>query len=76
MEKELSCNVSVHEEEMDGKNVFVVDCVELGVNDFGDTLEEAIDNLKAGINLLLEEAPEKRKLLVKPKPLMVTRVFL
>ena len=50
MEEKLSCNISMHEEEMDGKKVFVVDCAELGVSDFGDTIEEALDNLKKGIN--------------------------
>ena len=77
MENKLSCNVSVHEEEMsDGKKVFVVECVELGVSDHGETLDEALDNLKKGINLLLEEAPEKKELLQKEEPLMVTRLFL
>ena len=77
MEKELSCNVSMHEEELsDGKKVFVVECTELGVGDFGETVDEALNNLKEAVNLLLEEAPEKRKLLEKPKPVMVTKLFL
>jgi predicted RNase H-like HicB family nuclease len=76
MEPQLSCNISVFQEEMDGKSVFVVGCEELKISDFGDTIEEAMTNLRSGINLLLEEAPEKRELLIKPKPLMVTRLFL
>ncbi|MFQ5531463.1 MAG: type II toxin-antitoxin system HicB family antitoxin [Candidatus Nanoarchaeia archaeon] len=77
MENKLSCGVSVHEEELsDGKKVFVVECVELGVSDFGETLDKALDNLKKGITLLLEEAPEKKELLEKEEPLMVTRLFL
>jgi len=76
MEEKLSCNVSVHEEELEGKKVFVVECVELGVSDFGNTLDEALGNLKNAITLLLEEAPEKRESLVKQEPLMVTRLFL
>ncbi len=76
MEEKLSCNISMHEEEMDGKKVFVVDCAELGVSDFGDTIEEALDNLKKGINLLLEVSPEKKEILLKPEPLMVSRLFL
>ena len=76
MEEKLSCNVSVHEEEQDGKRVFVVDCIELGISDFGDTLDEAFDNLKKGVSLLLEEVPEKRSLLIKKEPVMLTRLFL
>jgi len=77
MEKKLSCSVSVHEEKLsDGKKVFVVECTELGVGDHGETLDEALSNLKKGIKLLLEEAPEKQELLKKEEPLMVTRLFL
>ena len=76
MEKRLSCNVSVHEEELDGKKVFVADCTDLGVSDFGNNLNEALANLKTGVNMLLEEFPEKKELLFKPEPLMITRVFL
>lgn len=77
MEKKLSCNVSIHEEELDyGEKVFIVECVELGVSDFGDTLDKALNNLKQGITLLLEESPEKKVLLEKEEPLIVTRLFL
>jgi len=76
MERKLSCNVSVHEEELNDKKVFVVECAELGVGDHGETLDEALNNLKEGITLLLDEAPEKRVLLEKEEPLMVTRLFL
>jgi predicted RNase H-like HicB family nuclease len=76
MEKNLSCNVSIHKEELDGKEVFVVECSELGVSDFGDTVEEALSNLRKGINLLLEEAPEKKELLLKENPIMVTKLTL
>ena len=77
MESKLSCSVSMHEEELSkGKKVFVVECVELGVSDFGETLDEALENLKKAIKLLLEEAPEKRSLLEKEQPTMVTRLFL
>jgi predicted RNase H-like HicB family nuclease len=76
MERELSCNVSVHEEELNEKKVFVVECSELGISDFGESLDEALSNLKTGINLLLEEVPEKKELLKSQKPLMVTRLFL
>lgn len=76
MEEKLSCGVSLHEEEMDGKRVFVAECAELGVSDFGDCVDSALDNLKKGISLLLEEAPEKREMLVKQEPTLVTRIFL
>ncbi len=76
MTKELSCSVSIHEEEMEGKKIFVAECAELGVNDFGESLDEALINLKKGIGLLLQEAPEKRALLEKEEPTLVTRIFL
>ena len=76
MEKKLSCGVSIHEEKLDGKMVFVAECEELGVSDFGDTIKEALDNLKQAISLLLEEAPEKAEILEKEEPVMVTRLFL
>ncbi len=76
MQNRLSMSVTLHEEELEGKKVFIADCVELGVSDFGDTLDEALDNLKNGVNLLLEEAPEKRELLIREEPLLVTRVTL
>jgi len=77
MDKRLSFSVSMHEEELnDKKKVFVVEALELGVGDFGETLEEAINNLKKGVRMLLEEAPEKRELLEREEPLMVSRIFL
>lgn len=76
MEEKLSCGVTLYEEEMEGKKVFVADCVELGVSDFGDSVDEALSNLRRGIALLLEEAPEKKKLLQKEEPVLVTRLVL
>jgi len=61
MEERLSCGISLHEGELEGKKVFVADCVELGVSDFGDSVDEALGNLKKGIKLLLEEARLRRK---------------
>ena len=59
MENRLSCGVSIHEEELsDGKKVFVAECVELDVSDFGNSPDEALSNLKEGLSLLLQEAPE------------------
>ena len=76
MEEKLSFSVTLHEEELEDSKVFVAECVELGVSDFGDTIDEAIDNLKKGINLLLEEAPEKKQSLLREEPVLVTRVTL
>ncbi len=76
MENEISFSAVLHEEELDGKVVFVADCVELGVSDFGDSVDESLNNLKKGISLLLEEAPEKKSLLIKKEPVLVTRVVL
>ena len=76
MENKLSCSVSLHEEMLNEKKVFVAECVELGISDFGDSVDEALFNLKEGINLLLEEAPEKTKLLIREEPTLITRIFL
>ena len=76
MEREISFSAVLHEEELDGRTVFVADCVELGVSDFGDSVDESLSNLKKGISLLLEEAPEKKVLLRKKEPVLVTRVVL
>jgi predicted RNase H-like HicB family nuclease len=72
----LSCGVSIHEEISDGKKVFVAECSELGINDFGESMNEALSNLKSAIELFLEESPEKKQLLEKPEPVFVTRLFL
>ena len=74
--EEVSFSAVLHEEDLDGKPVFVADCVELGVSDFGDNVNECLSNLKKGVSLLLEEAPEKRALLKTKEPVLVTRVVL
>ena len=76
MEEKITFSAILHEEDLDGKNVLVVNCVELGVSDFGDTVDESLNNLRKGISLLLEEAPEKKELLVKEEPVLITRVLL
>ena len=76
MESKLSCGVSIHEEELEGKKVYVAECAELGISDFGESIDETLDNLKEAINLVLEEAPEKAELLENQEPLLITRLFL
>ena len=76
MEKNLSCSVVIHTEEHEGEQVYVAECEELGVSDFGDTLEEAIENLKKGLRLLIEAEPSKAKALRGQKPFMITKILL
>lgn len=76
MEKELSCNVSIHTEMMNGKKIYLARCEELGMSDFGDTPEEALFNLRKAIRLLIEVEPLKRECLERVKPLMVTRLLI
>lgn len=75
---ELSVNILVREEDMDNKKVFVINNEETGVADFGDTLEQAIDNFKKSLKLYLETYPEKRKLLItgEKSPIFVSRILL
>lgn len=76
MEKELSCNVTIHTEELEGKRVYIAECEELDINDFGYTPEEAVENLKKALELLISVEPEKASLLTKEKPLFTTRIQL
>ena len=76
MESKLSCGVSIHEEMLEDKKVFVAECLELGISDFGESVDEALSNLRGAINLVLEEAPEKAKVLEKQEPVLITRLFL
>lgn len=71
-------NITVREEEMDDKKVFIVNNEELGVADFGDTLDEAIGNFRKSVNLYLETYPEKREMLIEEQkqPLLVSKIFL
>ncbi len=73
----LSINISVREERMGKKKVFVVNNEEIGVADFGDTLDEAISNFKKSLKLYLEAYPEKKKIFVREEePVLVSRIFL
>lgn len=77
MENELGINIVIREEELEGKTVFIVNNEDTGVADFGDTLDEAIENFKKSLQLFLETYPEKRNLFKKQKsPLMVSRILI
>lgn len=77
MEK-LSVNIVVREEKSDGKKVFIVNNEDTGVADFGDSLDEAINNFKISLNMFLETYPEKRELFIEEakEPLFVSRILI
>ena len=76
MEK-LSVNILVREEEMDDKKVFIVNNEDTGVADFGDTLNEAIENFKKSLHLYLETYPQKKELFIEgaKEPLLISRIL-
>lgn len=77
MEK-ICINILVREEEMEDKKVFIINNEELGVADFGDTLDEAMENFRESVRLYLETYPEKKQMLIREEkqPLLVSRIFL
>ncbi len=74
----LSVNISVREEKMNKKKVFIVNNEEVGVADFGDTLEKAINNFRKSLKMYLDAYPEKKKFFIaeKREPVLVSRIFL
>ena len=76
MEKNLGLNIIVREEVEDGRTVFIVNNDELGVADFGNTLDEAIENFKKSVKLYLEAYPEKVNALRTKKPILVSHISL
>ena len=46
MEEKLSVTITVREEELEGKKVIIVSNEETGIADFGDNLEQAVNNFK------------------------------
>ena len=74
----LSVNISVREEKTGGKRVFIVNNEETGVADFGDTLDEAIENFKKSLRLFLEAYPEKKEIFIEgaKEPIFVSRILL
>jgi len=73
----LSVNISVREEKMEAKKVFIVNNEETGIADFGDTLEEAIENFKKSLRLYLDTYPEKKELFLDDgkEPVLVSRIL-
>ena len=76
MEK-FSVNIIVREEKDGEEKFFIVNNDETGIANFGDTLEEAINNFRKSLNLYLEAYPEKRKLLIEEQkePLFLSRIL-
>ena len=74
---EFGLNITVREEKQGNKKIFIVNSEELGVADFGDTLEEAIENFKKSVRLYLEAYPEKRSVLTdEERPVLVSRIMI
>jgi len=76
MKDQLSCNVSIITERMGRKVVYLARCEELGISDFGDTIEEALKHLKTSLSLLIKYDSSKAEPLKKKQPLLTTRLFL
>lgn len=72
----LSCSVSILPEKIGKKITYISRCEELGISDFGDTIEESLNNLKNALHLLIKNAPEKKQFLKGNIPLLTTRIFL
>ncbi len=74
----LSVNISVREEKTGGKRVFIVNNEETGVADFGDTLDEAIENFKKSLRLFLESYPEKKEIFIEgaKEPIFISRILI
>ncbi|MDO8517275.1 MAG: type II toxin-antitoxin system HicB family antitoxin [Nanoarchaeota archaeon] len=72
----LSCGVSITTEKMNKKVVYLARCEELGVSDFGDTVEESLKNLKSAIKLLIQVEPSKQQRLKEENLFLTTRIFL
>lgn len=72
----LSLNIVVREENENGKKLVIVNNEELGIADFGESLDEAILNFRKSAREYLEVYPEKKKLLKEESPLFISRILL
>lgn len=68
-------DIEVHQEKIKNKNIFVANCLNLGIASQGHTYEEALENIKDAIELYVAECPEAipKKMLSPP---LITRMFL
>lgn len=64
MDKGILFDAVISEEIHEGRKIYNVTCEELGITDFGDTPEEAIENLKNGLDFLFEVEPSKKEFLM------------
>ena len=69
-------DIVVNEEYMNKKKVFVAHCLNLGIASQGNTVEEAMANIRDAIKLYLEENPEEMPEAENLLPPMATRIFL
>ena len=69
-------DIVVNEEYMNKKKVFVAHCLNLGIASQGNTVEEAMANIRDAIKLYLEENPEEMPETEDLLPPMATRIFL
>ena len=77
--EKIDINVIVREEKEGNKKIFVVNNDELGIADFGDTLDNALCNFKKSAKLFLDAYPEKKQsLIVKESetPPLITRILI
>ena len=65
MEEKINLNVVIREEKEGGRTIFIVSNEEMGIADFGDTLDEAIENFRKSANLYLETYPEKKTAIIQ-----------
>ena len=68
MEKGFLDIVLNKEKLSDGEDIFVANCVSLGIASQGKTMDEAMKNIKEAIEVYLEEQPEKYENLLKEVP--------
>ena len=69
-------DIVINEERMNKKKIFVAHCLNLGITSQGQTMEEAMENIKDAIKLYLEENPEEMPKTEDLLPPMATRLFL
>ena len=69
-------DIVINEEYINKRKIFVVHCLNLGIASQGNTVEQAIVNIKDAIRLYLEECPEEIPNNMEDLlPPMATRIF-